>query len=194
MVFRAIKFVATAHQGQYRKGTKIPYIYHLMGVMKILVESGCDEKIVVAGILHDVVEDTSFTIGEVEHLFGKRVALMVAGASEPTHLRKAQDEKASWRTRKQHTIDFLTSEATIDQLLVSCADKIDNSEAILADFNQLGEGLWDRFNAPKEDQKWYYTSIAAAFEHRSNEHGTPLSSLSRRLTRNVDDIFMSRTR
>src|SRR5665647_24789 len=73
MVFKAIKFVADAHQGQYRKGTNIPYISHLMNVMKILCENGCDKEIITAGILHDVVEDTSVTIEQVERLFGKRV-------------------------------------------------------------------------------------------------------------------------
>lgn len=59
MVFKAIKFVADAHQGHYRKGTNIPYISHLMNVMKILCEYGCDKEIVTAGILHDVVDESA---------------------------------------------------------------------------------------------------------------------------------------
>jgi len=155
MVFRAIKFVAEAHQGQYRKGTNIPYISHLMNVMKILCETGCDKEIITAGILHDVVEDTSVTIDQVERIFGKRVAFMVAGASEPEHMRGGHYETTSWRLRKQHTIEFVSRKAMVEQLLVSCADKLDNAEAIRQDYLLKGDKLWERFNAPKADQQWY---------------------------------------
>jgi len=189
MVFRAIKFVAEAHQGQYRKGTNIPYISHLMNVMKILCENGCDKEVITAGILHDVVEDTSVTIEQVERIFGKRVAIMVTGASEPEHMRNGKDGKTSWRLRKQHTIEFVTREATVEQLLVLCADKLDNAEAIRQDFVLKGEKLWERFNAPKSDQQWYYTTLAAAFDQRSKEFGEPLSNLSKKLTRTVNEVF-----
>jgi len=189
MVFRAIKFVAEAHQGQYRKGTNIPYISHLMNVMKILCENGCDKEIITAGILHDVVEDTSVTLEKVERLFGKRVATMVTGASEPEHMRKGKDGKTSWRLRKQHTIEFIMHEATLDQMLVTCADKLDNAEAIRQDFARIGEKIWERFNAPKSDQQWYYTSLAAAFDQRSTEFGEPLSKLSQELTSTINEVF-----
>jgi len=189
MVFRAIKFVAEAHQGQYRKGTNIPYISHLMNVMKTLCENGCDKEIITAGILHDVVEDTSVTIEQVERLFGKRVSTLVAGASEPEHMHNGKDGKTSWRLRKQHTIEFILHEATLDQMLVTCADKLDNAEAIRQDFARIGEKIWDRFNAPKSDQQWYYTSLAAAFEQRSAEFGEPLSKLSQELISTINEVF-----
>jgi len=189
MVFKAIKFVAEAHQGQYRKGTNIPYISHLMNVMKTLCEIGCDKEIVTAGILHDVVEDTSVTIEEVERKFGQRVANLVTGASEPDYLRKGKDEKTSWRLRKQHTIEFVTRDATLEQLLITCADKLDNAEAIRQDFARIGEKIWERFNAPKSDQQWYYTTLAAAFEQRSTEFGEPLNKLSQKLTITINEVF-----
>jgi (p)ppGpp synthase/HD superfamily hydrolase len=189
MVFKAIKFVAEAHQGHYRKGTNIPYISHLMNVMKILCEIGCNKEVITAGILHDVVEDTSVSIEEVERIFGKRVASIVEGASEPDHIRNGPNGKGPWRLRKQHTIGFISKEATLEQLLVLCADKVDNTEAIRHDFILKGEKLWERFNAPKGDQQWYYTSIAAAFEQRSIEFGEPLSGISKKLTDNVNVIF-----
>lgn len=54
-IFQAIRLVAEAHDGQYRKGSRLPYITHLMNVMKILIEQGCDEEIVAAGIMHDTL-------------------------------------------------------------------------------------------------------------------------------------------
>ena len=119
MVFKAIKFVAEAHQGHYRKGTSIPYISHLMNVMKILIEIGCDKEIITAGILHDVIEDTSVTPEQVERVFGKRVATIVAGASEPEHIRNGQGGKrpgdfgnnipSPILPEKRHSMNFLST-------------------------------------------------------------------------------------
>ena len=189
MVFRAIKFVAEAHQGHYRKGTNIPYISHLMNVMKILCEIGCDKEIIAAGILHDVVEDTSVTIEQVERIFGTRIATIVLGASEPDHLRKDKDEKTNWWQRKQHTIEFLTHEANLEQLLVSCVDKLDNITAIKQDFEQKGERLWERFSASKSDLQWYYTALSSVFEQRAKEFGEPLRHVAQRFAMTVNEVF-----
>ena len=135
----ALCFAANAHSGQYRKGTNIPYISHLTNVMKILCENNCTEEVIVAGILHDVVEDTPVTIEEVEAIFGREVAFLVRGATEVQKLvkiRKDSDE-VSWKERKQHTVHFLTEDATPDQLLVSSADKLDNLRSILDDYNRM---------------------------------------------------------
>lgn len=65
MIFEAIEFATKAHAGQYRKGTGIPYITHPLGVSKILIENGCPEHVIVAGILHDTIEDTPVTFEEI---------------------------------------------------------------------------------------------------------------------------------
>jgi (p)ppGpp synthase/HD superfamily hydrolase len=69
-IFEAIEFGARAHAGKYRKGTEVPYIVHPLGVMKILVEHGASEDLVVAGILHDTVEDTYVTLEDIRNSFG----------------------------------------------------------------------------------------------------------------------------
>lgn len=189
MVFRAIRFAADAHEGHYRKGTTIPYISHLMNVMKILCENGCEEEIIVAGILHDVVEDTPTTIETVERKFGKRVAAVVAGASEPEKTAKDAQWESSWKARKQHTIDYLGAEADLVKLLVSCADKLDNARAILSDQQESGDGVWIRFNAGREDQKWYYQSLAKVFLMRGEAYGNPLLKMARELDRTVSHLF-----
>ncbi len=189
MIFRAIKFVAEAHEGHYRKGTTIPYISHLMNVMKILCENNCETEVIVAGILHDVVEDTPVTIEVVERKFGKRVAEVVAGASEPEKTEKNVQWKASWKERKQNSIDYLQHTTNLDKLLVSCADKLDNSRAILQDYRELGEVFWTRFNAGKEDQKWYYQSLAEVFIQRGQDFGNPLLKIARELDKTIRDIF-----
>ena len=189
MIFRAIQFAADAHEGHYRKGTTIPYISHLMNVMKILCENGCEEEIIVAGILHDVVEDTPTTIEMVARKFGKRMAAAVAGASEPEKTAKDTQWNASWKTRKEHTIHYLATEADLDKLLVSCADKLDNARAILSDQQETGEAIWTRFNAGKAEQKWYYQSLAKVFLTRGEAYGNPLLKMAHELDRTVSHLF-----
>ena len=153
-VFRALRFAVDAHAGQYRKGTRVPYIVHPLGAAQSLIEIGASEPVVVAALLHDVVEDTPVTLDDVEREFGAEVARLVRGASEP-------DKSWPWERRKQHTIDHLR-DAPEDEMLVGLADKLDNLRSIRRD----GEAAWAKFNRGREKQKWYYESIAAALASR----------------------------
>ena len=71
---RAIVFATEAHEGQYRKGTQIPYILHPMEAAAIVGTMTTDEEIIAGAVLHDVVEDTDTTIDDVQEMFGDRVA------------------------------------------------------------------------------------------------------------------------
>ena len=179
IIFDAIEFAAKAHSGQFRKGTKIPYIVHPLGVAKLLIELDSSEEVIVAGILHDVVEDTHITIEEIKKHFGKKVADLVYGASEPNR----QD---SWKNRKQHTIDFLES-ASMESLMLGCADKLHNITSIRKDFEKHGGAFWNRFSRPKNDQKWYYKSLVGVFESRLN--GEPGISLFKQFKAEVNRVF-----
>jgi hypothetical protein len=68
------------------------------------------------------------------------------------------DKKLPWRERKAKYLEHLRT-ASGDATLVSAADKLHNARAILSDYRELGEGLWSRFNAPKEDQLWFYDAM-----------------------------------
>lgn len=156
MIHKAIEFAAKAHVNQTRKGTNIPYIVHPFEVAQILTSNNCDDKLIVAGLLHDTVEDTVVTIEEIENEFGVEIANLVAACSE--------DKTKSWEDRKKHTVDYLSNEASMDVLLLSCADKLSNLRSNKADYEKVGEKLWDRFNRPKKSQNWYYSSLINAFE------------------------------
>lgn len=161
IVTQALLFATTHHQHQHRKGTRIPYMAHLLNVCKIVAENNCSDDVLAAALLHDVVEDTDVTIQELETTFGQNIADIVRGATELDKLEKKNSEKeSSWIERKEHTIHFLSQEATIEQLLVSGADKLDNLRSIVYDYSKIGNTIWTRFNATKEQQTWYYSSIA----------------------------------
>jgi len=183
MIFDAIEFAARAHSGQFRKGTKIPYIVHPLGVAKILIEHDCPEEVIVAGILHDTIEDTAIMISDIRHSFGEKVASLVEGASE-------SDKSDTWENRKRHTIEYLRT-APMEVLLVSLADKLDNIRAIRKDYERLGGSLWSRFNRAKESQAWYYQSLADVFWSR--QLGEPFGSLVTQFRSEVARVFRRRS-
>lgn len=158
-LYDAIELAARAHHNQVRKGTEIPYIVHPLAVAGLLIRAGCREHMVIAALLHDVVEDTPVPIGEIQSHFGREVAELVIALSEP-------DKNASWEERKTHTIEYLDQKANEDALLVALADKLDNIRAIREGIESDGEIFWERFNRPREKQKWYYEHLAAAFTMR----------------------------
>ncbi|MBI5281019.1 MAG: bifunctional (p)ppGpp synthetase/guanosine-3',5'-bis(diphosphate) 3'-pyrophosphohydrolase [Candidatus Solibacter usitatus] len=180
LIFYAIQFASAAHAGQYRKGTRVPYLIHPICVARILIEAGCPEELAVAAILHDTVEDCFVTYEQITKLFGERVASLVRGASEP-------DKSASWEARKQHTVQFLQT-ASEDLLLVSVADKLDNIRSIREDLALHGEDLaWSRFKRGRDHQRWYYQSLAETFSGRLASE--PGASLARVFHEEVQAVF-----
>jgi len=158
----ALVFAHNIHRGQWRKGTDIPYMAHLLAVSSLVLEAGGDEDQAIAGLLHDMLEDqgarTSFE--EIQQLFGGEVARIVRACSDTEEL-----PKPPWRDRKAAYLQHL-DDADPAVLRVSLADKLHNSRSILTDLRENGDELWERFNASREDQLWYYQGLAAVFAQR----------------------------
>lgn len=151
IIEKALQIASMAHEGQYRKNTKIPYIAHPVAVGMILQKAGYREEMIAAGILHDTVEDTDLTMEDIEREFGKEIAMIVEGCSEP-------DKSLSWEERKEHTIEFLKT-ASEEIRVVACADKLHNVRSIREDVEQSGEVVWSRFNRGIKQQEWYYKNV-----------------------------------
>jgi len=149
---KALIFAAQAHQGQNRKGSDVPYITHPIMLAMTLLEMDCADDLIVAALLHDVIEDTETTLTQIETEFGPAVAQLVDAVSEP-------DRQAAWEVRKQHTIDKLR-QAPVSVKLIACADKLHNIRSICKDYQTLGEAVWARFKRGKESQAWYYRGLA----------------------------------
>lgn len=167
-IIKAIELAFAKHEGQLRKGTEFPYIVHPLSVMRLLLleqasDSGIADDVIIAGVLHDVVEDTDTTLDEIEELFGFEVRRLVETASEPEELKKDPNQKETWKERKLHTIKYLR---TLDKpaKILSCCDKLDNARSMNDDYALVGDELWKRFNAPKEDLFWYYRECLEAYE------------------------------
>jgi (p)ppGpp synthase/HD superfamily hydrolase len=159
----ALQFASGLHHRQARKGGSVPYIAHLMGVCALVLEAGGDEDQAIAALLHDAVEDQGGlpTLETIRHLFGERVATAVEACSDSTVSDPAK--KLPWRRRKEEYLAHLCS-ANADALIVGAADKLHNARAVLSDYRQLGEGLWPRFKARREEQLWYYGALVKTFQ------------------------------
>ena len=158
-IHNAIVFACRAHDKKYRKSTDIPYISHLMETMQILLDNKCSKEIVIAGILHDALEDTDTTPEEIKENFGSLVLLIVQEESE--------DKSLTWLERKQKTIEHMKT-ASIEVKLVCCADKLSNMRSIYTDLESIGEKVWERFNSTKENIKMYYEGIFSSLSDISD--------------------------
>jgi (p)ppGpp synthase/HD superfamily hydrolase len=157
-IFDAIEFATRAHAGQFRKGTRIPYIVHPLAVARILIEHDAPDNVVFAAVLHDVIEDTNATLAQVRAAFGDEVARLVQGMSEPNR----QD---TWENRKHHTLTFMET-APLNVLLIKVADQLDNIRSLRQDYAQQGEAIWQRFHRGREKQEWYYKRMFDVLHRR----------------------------
>lgn len=136
LYFEAQRFATAAHNFQVRKGGSgaTPYVAHLLDVVSRLMKSGANETTLIAGWLHDTVEDTNVTLVEVRDLFGEEVAAIVSCLSEGDYSPGAP--KPLKRDRKWLYVQQIANapELIRQQVLkVSCADKLSNGLDYLAE-------------------------------------------------------------
>lgn len=145
----AIKFATKTHnhyQQQTRKGKVIPYISHPLTVGIILSLAKAGEDVVVAGILHDTIEDSvdekKVNWEMLSERFGENVANLVLSVTE-------KDKNLSWDERKSEALGHIEHFSN-DSLLVKSADILSNASELLDDFAKEGDLVFSRFNATKE--------------------------------------------
>jgi (p)ppGpp synthase/HD superfamily hydrolase len=155
----AFRYAHRLHLRQQRKGSSIPYISHLMTVAALVLENGGNEDQAIAALLHDAAEDQggAATLAEVRTLFGDVVAEIVSDCTDAW-----SEPKPAWRSRKEAYLAALPSKPP-RSLLVSLADKTHNAEAILFDYEALGDVLWARFNGGADGTRWYYNALVEVF-------------------------------
>lgn len=154
-VTEAMAFASMKHIGQVRKSTGVAYISHPSAVSMILFNMKADTDTIVAGLLHDTVEDTDTTLGDIAEKFGNDVAYLVDCVSE--------DKSLSWEMRKQHTIDML--EDCLDKVTrITYADKLHNLQSLTESYSEKGDDMWNDFKRGKDKQEWYYTNLLERFE------------------------------
>lgn len=150
---RAIAVALAAHTGQTRKGDReTPYIVHPVTVALILSRYTDDEDTIIAGLLHDVLEDTELDGATIDREFGPKVLAMVQDVTEPAL------PALSWDTRKARYLRQI-ERAPRGSLLVASADKIANLISMIAAHAAQGEALWDRFDATPARKLAFYRQV-----------------------------------
>ena len=165
---RAVDYARVLHI-ERRKGTGIPYMAHLFGVASLVMgEAGLTgapvtEEMVIAGILHDAVEDHggAARLEDIRLNFGPEVARMVEGLSDT--LAEDPNKKEPWEKRKEAYLERLRGEPA-DVRLISAADKLYNARSILEDYRLIKSEIWKRFNRPRKMQMWYFNELIKVFQ------------------------------
>jgi (p)ppGpp synthase/HD superfamily hydrolase len=178
-IHEALDFAATHHAGQKRKDAdvKIPYISHLFGVAYILAQYDFTEDVVVAGVLHDFIEDVVEAQwkpkleAELTRRFGDHVHGLVRFVTQ-----KKRDEKGNrieWHARGEAYRRLLCDPNTPDEArAISCADKIHNIESLLMALKRhegREQKMWRRLKATPEEQlekfRLLHAGFAACWQH-----------------------------
>jgi len=155
---KAIVFAVQAHNKQERKVSGIPYISHPFSVAMLLSQADCSEEVVIAGLLHDTLEDTEVIYEQLQGEFGSQVAKYVLDCSE-------SDKSKDWKERKRQMIQSI-KDVSEEVCLIICADKLHNLRSMHSEYEVHGEALWNSFNGSKWDQKWYYKEIYSELSKR----------------------------
>lgn len=178
----ALAYAAVMHADQRRKddlGT--PYITHPTAVSALIWHYGLRvagfeqeiEELVLAGLLHDVAEDSGGEqrVEEIGGLFGPRVAELVASASDS--LTVDPEAKAPWRERKESHIERVRGLSSVGSdgimvdpgacLVIAC-DKLHNLTGTAAAVESQGDGYLERFKGGAEGTRWYYRTMFEALK------------------------------
>ncbi|MCQ2547799.1 MAG: HD domain-containing protein [Clostridia bacterium] len=157
---RAIAFATAAHKDVPRRGKKYPYIVHPMEAVSIVSTLTDDQELLAAAALHDVVEDTDFTVEDIRREFGDRVAMLVDAESDTVY--EGMSEEESWKMRKIEAIEHL-KHASLDIKMVAIGDKLSNIRAIERDFLEQGDDFWNLFHVKDvESHRWHYEGLRDA--------------------------------
>jgi (p)ppGpp synthase/HD superfamily hydrolase len=163
----AFAFAAKHHDRQVRKGTRLPYLTHPANVAIILTRYGRDEETVIAGILHDVIEDC-VREGWTREMLTDRIAAKFGDAVLETVLsvtKRRVDEDGVEFAREEIRTDYLVRLATASDAArwVCAADKVHNAGATLADLRRTIETdtVWGRFGGGREGTLQWYRDVSA---------------------------------
>lgn len=157
------------HGNQTRKGSRTPYISHLMSVSSLVMEFGGSEDQAIAGLLHDALEDApnaheaARREDQIRAEFGNEIAEMIGGCTDG---RPGDDgEKAPWKERKQSYLAAMADKPSNTLLVVGC-DKLHNLGCTVRDLRREGCATLERFNAGADGLAWYFGEIGRILNMR----------------------------
>jgi (p)ppGpp synthase/HD superfamily hydrolase len=158
----ALAFAAKHHDRQVRKGTRLPYLTHPANVAIVLTRYGRDEDTVIAGILHDVIEDCvreNYSRAMLEQRIGDKFGMSVLDTVLSV-TQRAVDDSGTELSSEERKDDYLArlTEASESARWVCAADKLHNAGTIVADLKRTIDPttVWGRFHVGRDGTvRWY---------------------------------------
>lgn len=147
------------HDGQYRKGTKVPYVVHPVLVAFTVSSYTLDDDIVAAALLHDLLEDCAVTVEDLEKKFGKKIAHLV----EEVSFLDSEIPNLSWKEKKSLYVRKIESNSK-ESLIIIAADKINNMKAYFEALKVDPSKVKSLFRATSEEYYWYYKAVGEILE------------------------------
>lgn len=155
----AIVFATQCHAGQMRKMANVPYILHPMEVAAIIGTMTDDEDVMIAGLLHDTVEDCGADPMLIRETFGPRVAALVQSETEDKIANRPAAE--TWKQRKEESLLLFHYTKDRDVKILWLADKLSNIRSFYREYQKRGDAMWQSLNQKDPAmQAWYYKTIA----------------------------------
>ena len=157
----AINYAVKIHSGKFGKGL-IPCIVHPLEVMNNLGFMRADMTLMAAGVLHDIVENKILTLEDITEKFGQDIADLVDFLAE-------QDQSFPWRENKEILLKYLEKASQRKQMLV-LAYELSNIEAMVRDFEKLGDFYWKIYQDDREEKEWYYRAVVKALSKLEEDY------------------------
>ncbi len=165
LIKKALYFAAEKHDGQYRKGGRVPYIVHPVQVALGVSKYTNDEKIIAVAFLHDVIEDCpDVSISLLRKEFGGYIAQLV---DEVSLLKKKQ--YATWKEKKLEYLEKI-KHASKNALIIVAVDKMNNLQAYFNALKKEGKASMRDFRGTPDEYRWYYTEIENILVSRLGKH------------------------
>ncbi len=160
---QAIRAAAVLHHDQNRKGSMpFPYITHLMSVAFILHDYTDNEDVIVAALLHDAIEDTDYTLEELEEDFGGTVRELVDALSEK---KTDGDRKLTWAEKKKGYAAQL-KKGPKEAVMIAAADKAHNFRTIVEEYYEAPHRFLQDFGKNLDERIEVYQTIANVINNR----------------------------
>lgn len=166
----ALTLAARAHRTQLRKVGDVPYIVHPVHVSAILLRHGFSEDVVIAGLLHDVIEDQNISLKRIQAGFGPAIAEIVAALTER---KKEAGVDRPWEARKQELLEQVRG-ASSEAVAVKAADALHSARGLASDLRCEGPKIWSSFSRGPEPSLGHYRRVATLVRERLGAH--PLAS------------------
>lgn len=166
----AVRLASRLHRNQVRKDSeRTPYISHLVSVAMLIGDITSDEDIIIAGLMHDSLEDVpGYMYEKLIEDCGARVAEIVKHTTEPLDANKAPEDQLPWLTRQEVYLENLKS-GSKESALVSVCDKIHNIESLFSDLEKEGWDFLKRFQSSLQNKLWFYEQVHLVVKEKLGE-------------------------